>query len=347
MSSIDQRRTGLRRRLLLAALLWSLYSSAALLAVESAPTARVIVVVGAEGSAEFAPQFQKWASAWSAAAERSQIPCRVIGLETDGETPDRDLLAQELQKSVSSKVPLWIVLLGHGTFDGKTARFNLRGLDLTPADLKGWLIERTSPVAIINCASCSGPFLTELSGPQRVIITATRSGHEYNFARFGEHLSTAITNPEADLDKDEQTSLLEAYLYACGQLQEYYTRESRLATEHPLLDDNGDRQGTPPDWYAGVRVIKQSKSGAVPDGTAAAQFVLIPSPRDRRLSAALRERRANLEELVASLRRHKAQLPEEEYFQRLEPLLIELSQIGEQAEAGTESNPQPAQVPPR
>ena len=96
------------------------------------------------------------------------------------------------------------------------------GPDIAPADLREWLADSTCPVAIINGTSSSGPFLAELSGPRRVVITATKSGHEYNFAHFGDYLSAAIGDSAADLDKDEQTSLLEAYLLAGAKVREFY-----------------------------------------------------------------------------------------------------------------------------
>ena len=42
--------------------------------------------------------------------------------------------------------------------------------------------------------------------------TATRTGSEVQFAHFGEYLAGAIADPAADLDKDGQTSLLEAFI---------------------------------------------------------------------------------------------------------------------------------------
>ena len=137
------------------------------------------------------------------------------------------------------------MVIGHGTFDGKEAKFNLRGPDLSAADLAEWLKPFRRPVAVINCASASSPFINKLSATNRVIIAATRSGYEQNYARFGEYISSAVADPQADLDKDGQTSLLEAFLMASRRVAEFYNTEGRLATEHALLDDNGDGLGTP------------------------------------------------------------------------------------------------------
>jgi len=84
------------------------------------------------------------------------------------------------------------VLIGHGTFDGRSARFNLRGNDISAEELKKWLEPIDCPIAIANCSSASGPFLKALAGQNRVVMTATKTGAEINFARFGEFLSEAV-----------------------------------------------------------------------------------------------------------------------------------------------------------
>ena len=235
-----------------------------------------------------------------------------------------------------STEPLWLVLIGHGTYDGKTTKFNLRGADVTPAELAGWLKVVERPMAIIDCTSSSGPFLNALSAKDRVVITAVRSGFEYNFARFGDHISSAITDPKADLDKDEQTSLLEAFLLASSGVKEFYEGEARLATEHALVDDNGDGLGTPADWFQGLRATKKAKDGASLDGLLAGQMVLVRSEREERLPPAVRARRDELERELAELRQGKSKLAEEEYLAKIEPLLLELARLYEEAERGQE-----------
>ena len=302
------------------------------LAVGSAPDERpgVLIVVGAAGTDEYAEQFGVWADRLKAAAGRGRAGCFVVGVETGGEASDRESLKQRIDEfSKSASKPLWLILIGHGTFDGKTARFNLRGPDVSASELAEWLRPVERPVAIVNCASASGPFLNELSGPNRVVITATKSGSEHNFARFGDFFSAAIADPAADLDKDEQTSLLEAFLAASARAADYYKDDARLATEHALIDDNGDRLGTPADWFRGVRAVKTAKDGAAPDGLRAAQWQLVPSRGEQELPAEVRQRRGELELAIAELRRQKPKLPADEYYSRLETLLVELSRIYE------------------
>ncbi len=292
----------------------------------AAESQRVVVVVGAAGSAEFEQPFRTWAERWQTAAKQGNAEFTQITNVANEQQP-KEQLREVLKKHGISNEPLWLILIGHGTFDGKIARFNLTGPDLSAAELKEMLQPCAGPVAVINCAASSGPFLAELAAPQRVVITAAQSGHEYNFAHLGDFLSASIVAPAADLDKDEQTSLLEAYLLASSRLREFYKKEGRLATEHALLDDNGDKLGTPADWFRGLRVVKRSKAGATADGSRARQFVLVRSPREVQLPASIREQRDALERQLAELRERKGTLPVDEYFAQLEPLLIQLAKL--------------------
>jgi hypothetical protein len=180
---------------------------------------------------------------------------------------------------------------------------------------------------VVNCASSSGPFINTLSAPQRVVITATKSGHEQNYSRFGDYFSAALTAPETDLDRDGQTSVLEAYLYAAHRVSEFYEQESRLATEHALLDDTGDALGTPSDWFQGVRAVKRAQNASEVDGRRAKQIALVRSDLERGLTPEARTKRDTLELEVERLRDHKSELEEAVYYERLEGILKQLAEL--------------------
>jgi hypothetical protein len=288
----------------------------------------LLIVVGAAGSPEYAAQFHQWAEQWKQTAKKGDAEVTMIGATKEEGASDLDRLRAFLgQKASDGGKPLWIVLIGHGTYDGREAKFNLRGPDVTDIQLSEWLTPIKRPVAVLDCTSASAPFLNRLSGPNRVIITATRSGSELNYARLGEYLAGAIADPSADLDKDGQVSLLEAFLTASKRVAEYYRTHSQLATEHALLDDNGDRLGTPAEWFRGVHATRRAKDGAPLDGIRAHQFHLIPSDRERGMSDADRQRRDQLEQSLAALRDQKSKLGEEEYYKQIEPLMVELARI--------------------
>jgi hypothetical protein len=223
--------------------------------------------------------------------------------------------------------PLWIILIGHGTYDGKSAKFNLRGPDFSDQEFADWLRPFTRPLAVIDCSSSSAPFLSRLSGKNRVVITATKAGSEMNFARFGDYISSSITDPAADLDKDGQTSLLEAFLAASHRTREFYTQDTRLATEHALLDDNGDGLGISEDFFEGLRATRASRNGAALDGPRARQWHLLISAEEQRMPAELRAHRDELELKLEALRNKKASMSENAYYAQLEPILIELARL--------------------
>jgi len=310
----------------------------------------VIVVVGAAGTKEFEAQFAKSARLWEEACSKGDAKFVAIGLDKVEGSPALALpelsLSQEstgvrandrttLQKiladeSKQTTTALWLVLIGHGTFDGRTAKFNLRGPDISADDLAEWFKPLLRPIVVINTASSSAPFLSKLSAQGRVMITATKSGYEQNYTRFGQYLAGAIAESQADLDKDGQTSLLEAFLTASGRVEEFYSAAGRLVTEHALLDDNGDGLGTRADWFRGIRPVRKAEDSASLDGYRAHQFHIVHSEAENKISPGLRAQRDRLELEVIKLRDAKEKFSEDEYFSKLEALLYDIAQIYEQ-----------------
>lgn len=297
---------------------------------DDVPPADMILVIGAPGTGAFGEMFHHWADRWIDAAQRGAIRLTVIGSEERRGATDRERCQQSLLAATADEErPLWLVLIGHGTFDKKTARFNLQGPDVTANELAEWLQPLKRPLAVIDCSACSAPFLTTLSADRRIVITATKTGGEENFARFGEFLSQAIDDPAADLDKDDQTSLWEAYLAASRRTAEFYQADGRMQTEHALLDDNGDRQGTRADIFQGLQLQDGVSTSQPTDGAIAHQWHLVPSARDAKLSAEVRQRRDELELQIVKLREQKAKFPADEYYEKLERLLVELARLNQ------------------
>ena len=294
----------------------------------------ILAVVGAEGAEEYGEKFRKAADMWREGAEKGGARFESIGL-AEGETNDREKLETLLGELLGEKAedeagPLWIVLIGHGTFDGRTAKFNVRGPDFTDAELAEWLKKASRPLAVINTTSSSAPFLKTLAGEDRIVITATKSAFEVFYARFGEYFAQAISGlEEADLDNDEQVSLLEAFLYSADQVSRFYEMEGRLATEHALIDDTGDGFGTRPDWFEGVRATRVAKEGATPDGERAHQFVLVPNAIERRLTPSQRQERDALERQVKELVRKRPEIGDDAFYDRVEPLLLQIARLYE------------------
>src|SRR6056297_259474 len=310
---------------------------------EPAPIAapRIIVAVGAAGEATYGESFQAWAEQWRATAEEAGASFAAVGMATEkphGESSNdlerlRELIAAE-QDTAADAPPLWIILIAHGTYAEQIAKFNLVGPDLSASMLGDWLQSLRRPLVLINTASASGPFMQTLAAENRIVVTATRSGAEQNFARFGKFLAAAIGDFAADLDHDDAVSILEAYLMASAQTERFYKSEGRLATEHALLDDNGDGVGTPPEFFLGTRVIKRSQDGQPVDG-AVARYVVLASGAEFSLTETERQQRDRLEQQLEAVRDRKQTLSEEAYYEQLDAIFGELASIYDVAAEST------------
>lgn len=300
---------------------------------EESPT--LLVVVGAAGTPAYASRFRETAARWQRAGERAQAAVTTIGLEdarAPGKAADRARLEAALADAKGKAAPLWLIFIGHGTFDGRAARFNLRGPDVSASDLSAWCKPLSRPLIFVDGASASGPFLPALAGPSRVVVTAAKSGAETNPPRFGELFADAITGAAAgsaaDLDRDGGVTVLEAFLHASKAVEGSFQAEGLLATEHALLDDNGDGRGTP---ASSLRGLDADGAGAARDGARAAEIALFPAPAERALPPALKQKRDQLERALASLRQQRAKIGEAAYFQRAERLLLDLARVYQQA----------------
>lgn len=213
-----------------------------------------------------------------------------------------------------------VILIGHGSFDNQVGKFNLVGPDLSAKDyaqLVGALPNKR--VVFVNCASSSGEFIKPLSAEGRVVITATRSGSEQNATIFAEHFIAGLTDDAADADKNARLSVLEAFNYASKLTADWYKQKNRLATEHALIDDNGD--GTGHEEATGgdgglARVINlDAKSVEEAAG-------------DVERGRLIRERQ-RLEEEIEKLKARKSEMKPEEYESELERLLVELATVNQ------------------
>jgi len=292
-------------------------------------SADMVLIVGAAGESKFGGLFRKWARRWESAAKKGKLQITIIGADKSPAKPsDREKLETRLATlKKDGKKPLWIVYVGHGTFDRKNARLNLVGRDVSASELGKLLDSFSRPVVFVHSGASSAPFINRLSKAGRVIVTATKSGYESNFAYFGEYVSAAIADPKADLDKDQQTSLLEAFLMASRQVAEFYKTNGRLSTEQALIDDNGDARGTPASFFRGIRVAQQASEGNQADGLRANQLHLVKSPTELALPPKLRGQRDKLEQQLADLRSRKAALPSDQYYDRLEKILVQIAKL--------------------
>ena len=281
----------------------------------------VLIVLGAPGTEEYGKKFQTQLEAWTNACTKAGLTPAVVRGETTTEELEKRLTASDPSHS------LWLVLIGHGTFDGREALFSAEGPDFDAKQLAGWIKPLKQEVAVIHTASASGGFLKLLSGENRVIITSTKGPDEVFYARFGEYFAEAIGGlPEADLDQDKQVSLLEAFRHASKAADTFYIQEGRLATEHALLEDNGDGIGTRSEVFSSDA---PTPAGMALDGARAAQMVLVLSAEEKQLTDAQRSTRDALERELKTLKEQRTKLKEDEYYTKLESLLRKLGEVYE------------------
>jgi len=290
----------------------------------------VILAIGAAGNDDYGKLFRKEAEAWKEASAKAGVTCQIIGLDAESKgSTDATKLREQVGKAIALKDhSLWLVLIGHGTFDGREAKFNLRGPDVMATDVAEWLKSFTGELAVINTAPSSAPFVRALSGKDRVIISATKSADEVFYTRFGEFFAQAIGGlQEADLDRDGEVSLLEAFLWSSKRVDRFFETEGRIATEHSLLDDNGDGLGTRADWFEGLRAVKSAQDGSKPDGERARQIALVLNADDAKLTEEARKQRDDWERQVRELRAQKDKMEASAYYAKLEELLRKIARL--------------------
>jgi hypothetical protein len=288
-------------------------------AVAQAQDVHLLVISGVGGDEEHSAQFQKWAGAVVESAKKKGLVEQNI--HWLGEAPDKDArIAARSSKANVTKAftdlaakakpddEVFVLLIGHGSFDGKMGAFNLPGPDLTAADYST-LLERfpTQKVVFVNTAASSGAFLEPLAGPARTIVTATRTGGERNETRFPEFFVQALDAEEADRDRNGRVSVQEAFDFAAAKVKAEYEKEGHILTEHAALDDSNEGK------LASTQYLAPERSR-----TAAAQN-LDPAMR------ALLEQRDALERQVNDLRLKKDSMEPAAYDAQLEKLLTDLA----------------------
>lgn len=276
----------------------------------------MLVIVGVGGDEEHSKQFDKWANGVIDAARKRGVLQNNVTYLGETEAPGRPRATRDavtrafadLAARAKSLDQIIVVLIGHGSFDGRQASFNLPGPDLSAADYAK-LLERfpTQHVAFVNTASSSGAFLQPLAGPARTIVTATKTGGERNETRFPAYFVEALDSEEADRDRNGRVSILEAFDYAVSKVKAAYEKEGHILTEHATLEDGS--QGK----FAATQFIAPERSR-----TAAAQAA------DPALRGLL-EQRDSLERQVAELRLRKDSMDGAKYEQELERLVTDLA----------------------
>ena len=322
--------TAVRRALLLLALV--------LLAPASAHAQQrfALIISGATGGDDYAAQYAAWTDRFS----RTLLDrLRFVSADVTvlSETDDRTAASTadnvkrvigSLRQKMGRNDTLLILLIGHGTFDGTDAKFNLVGPDLEAAEWAALLRPIPGTVITVNTTAGSFPFLERLTGPRRIVISATDSVAQRFDTVFPEYFIQAFTEESADLDKNGRISIWEAFAAASASVKRHYQSRGQLSTERALLDDDGDGTGK-----------ASAEDGA--DGAVAARTYLdenLPgaAPTDEELLKLL-QRKALIEAEVDDLKIRRAFLSREDYANEFERLMIELARVSREVRKRTKT----------
>ncbi|MEM1223365.1 MAG: hypothetical protein AAGH40_11425 [Verrucomicrobiota bacterium] len=287
---------------------------------------QMLIVVGEPGDGEYAVEFTRQAEAWQEIARKAEMRINVVGLDTA--LVDGDL--QKL-KAAFEEIPVhgddfWIIWIGHGSFDGRNAYFNLRGKDIGPAEMATWIAPFERRIILLKLFSASAPFIGPLSADNRVLLSAGRSPGERNYTRFGEKLADALNNPSADLDLDESLSLLEASLYATAATRAFYDDAQRVLQEHAVIDDNGDGRATSLETFEGLTAPQPYADAPSADGLQARDIYFLKNTRDP-LGPEAQVERARLERAINRLRARKSEMSEDSFYKELEILMRAMAKL--------------------
>ena len=297
-----------------------------------------LIVSGASGNATFKENHDRWRAALVTALRN--LPAfdddhLIVLAETPGPGMGRASRAgvrqavARLAGQMGDDAVLYVVLVGHGSFDGIDAKFNLVGPDLEAAEWDALLRRLPGRLVFVNTTNASFPFLERLAGRGRIIVTATESAVQRYDTVFPEFFVEAFGEPAADNDKDGRISILEAFEFASFGVRRWYQRQGRLSTERALLDDTGDGRGT-----------EAGQPG--PDGLAAARLYLgagleeADVVRDPVLAPLVARRRA-LRQAVDDVKAAKDDMSADAYLGELERVLIDLARVSRQIRRRTSS----------
>lgn len=289
----------------------------ATLSAFAAARSHLIVVSGIGGEPAYSEKFAKWSKTMIEAAEsRMRITRDRIVYLAESAADGVDAVSHKsaihaaidrVAAAAEAGDTVLLLLIGHGTARGDRFLFNLPGPDLSASELDA-MLERHSGMRwiIVNGAPASGPFIHVLSGPNRVVITATSNAAERYHAVFPEHFIAAYAKPGADSDKNGRISVQEAFDFATREVERSYNEAATLQSEHAILDDS--------DALARSSYLESDRtqySDAIPEAEL----------------AQLLADRARLEERITSLIAVKSRYDPRDYDERLETLLVQFALI--------------------
>ena len=294
----------------------------------------LLILTGAAATPQVRERFRDWSVALhdSFIQEYGYDRDRVFLLLDDGENigqagdrvhgssrlEDMYGTLEMLQGRMQPGDQLTLVMIGHGSSRFGEAKFNNTGPDVTGPELAEILDGfAEQDLVIFNTTSAGFEFAQALSAEGRVVVSATRSAAERYDPVFTRFLIEGLQGKSADLDRNGRVSVLELFNYARRNVADWYDDQGRLSTETAVLDDTGDGQF--------VREPDPMQSNGL---LAEIAYLDVLQADDRDLGPEARDLRAQMQDLERSiilLRGQRDNYLENDYWNRLESLLVELA----------------------
>jgi len=294
-----------------------------------------LIVTGLAGMPEYGTNFAEWSARLEEAFRGDTA--RVVRI--DGSVRTREEILRTAREEAGKLAPdgeWWLILVGHGNYDGRRYKFNIKGPDLTDQDLRHLLDGLDGPRAVVVAGTSSaGALVPALRGANRVVVAATRE-RERQPPLFPRFFAEAPAAEEADRDKNNRVSLLEAFLYSRRKVSDWFEEAGRIQTEHAILDDSARFQLAKGDDDSRAEVRQGT-------GLLAAVSYLDPAsgPASLPEEQSRAETRFRLQQQIDELKLRKGEFTEEEYFRRLEALMVELAANEEEAAGAAEEEVEP------
>lgn len=289
-----------------------------------------LIVSGVSGTEKFAASQKTWVSSLQTTLqERLGFAADRVTVLSESSTgtaaANRENVVRtlaSLKSGLTADDTLLVVLIGHGTFDGTAAKFNLVGPDMDSKEWKTALDGNPARLVFVNTTSSSFPFVAALSGKNRIVIAATDSAAQKYATVFPQYFIEALDQgAKGDIDKNGRLSVWEAFTYASQAVKQAFEKQGTLVTERSVIDDNGDG------------VAKEAAAATGTDGVLSKTTFLDPLPASSASNpalAALEKRRVTIEAEIEQLKAKKGEMPAGQYEEEFERLAIELAKISAQ-----------------
>jgi hypothetical protein len=299
-----------------------LYAAVCIFALQARAAVYYVTVAGLGGEPDYEQRFTAAAKDLDKVFKAAGSKAHVYTLTGSQATASqlKDTLAA-VARDAKAEDDFVLILIGHGSFDGVEYKFNLVGPDVTGTDLAAMCDHiPTRRQLVVDTTSASGGAVQALERPGRAVIAATKSGTEKNATVFARYWVEALQDPDADTDKSDSISAMEAFNYATKKTAAFYDSQKRLATEHAVFDDVGS--GEP---------VREAGSG---QGALMSNFTVLrlgtsqeasSNPAKRELLA----KKEELEQTIDTLKYQKAAMDPADYKKQLTTALLELAKVQE------------------